>query len=35
MSKFLSEEWLVADTAIREEYKGQGGAPPSRPGPWG
>ncbi len=28
MSKFLSEEWLEQATAIREEYQGQGGAPP-------
>ena len=28
MSKFLSEEWLQQATAIREEYQGQGGAPP-------
>lgn len=28
MSKFLSEEWLEQAAAIREEFKGQGGAPP-------
>ena len=30
MSKFLSEEWLEAAAAIREEFKGQGGAPPHK-----
>jgi putative sterol carrier protein len=30
VSKFLSEEWLEAATAIREEFKGQGGAPPHK-----
>ncbi len=28
MSKFLSDEWLEQAKAIREEYQGQGGAPP-------
>ncbi|MEO6628323.1 MAG: SCP2 sterol-binding domain-containing protein [Aquihabitans sp.] len=28
MSQFLSEEWLEQAAAIREEFKGQGGAPP-------
>jgi putative sterol carrier protein len=28
VSQFLSEEWLEQAKAIREEYKGQGGAPP-------
>lgn len=30
MAQFLSEEWLAQATAIREEYKGQGGAPPHK-----
>jgi putative sterol carrier protein len=30
LSKFLSAEWLEAATAIREEFKGQGGAPPHK-----
>ena len=28
MAKFLSEEWQNQATAIREEYQGEGGAPP-------
>lgn len=28
MAKFLSDEWLEQAKAIREEYAGQGGAPP-------
>ena len=28
--EFLSEEWLAAAEAIREEFKGQGGAPPHK-----
>ena len=30
MTLFLSEEWLEQATAIREEFKGQGGAPPHK-----
>ena len=30
MSLFLSEEWLQAAAEIREEFKGQGGAPPHK-----
>lgn len=30
MAKFLSEEWLEGAAAIREEFKGQGGAPPHK-----
>ena len=30
MAKFLSEEWLEQAAAIREEFKGEGGAPPHK-----
>ena len=30
MAQFLSAEWLEAAAAIREEFKGQGGAPPHK-----
>jgi putative sterol carrier protein len=30
VAQFLSEEWLEAAAAIREEFKGQGGGPPHK-----
>ena len=30
MAQFLSEEWLAQAAEIREEFKGQGGAPPHK-----
>jgi len=30
VAQFLSEEWLESAAAIREEFKGQGGAPPHK-----